>query len=131
MSGVAEQHVPDWILAFSRLQKHIQAALDRGGNTHSVEDVIEGIRNGQFQFWWNQDSVIVTEVVRFPRKQICNFFLAGGSLDELEPLVPVIEEWAQKRGCDGITLVGREGWTRSFLRDRGYNIVHCEMSKEF
>jgi hypothetical protein len=45
-------------------------------------------------------------------------------------MVPVIEAWAKEQGCSAISLVGRKGWTRSFLRDRGYQTIHCEMAKE-
>jgi hypothetical protein len=129
---LAEQHTPDWILEFDRLSGHVQAALDRGGNTHTVQDVAAGLESGQFQMWTGDDSIIITEIVDFPRKRICNYFLAGGRLNELEPMVPVIEEWAkEERGCDGITLIGREGWSKTFLRDMGYTVLHCEMSKEF
>ena len=125
------EHIPDWILEFSRLERHVQAALDHGGNTHTVQDIAAGVATGKYQMWPGPDSIIITEIVDFPRKRICNYFLAGGKLEELKPLVPVIEEWAKERGCDGITLIGRGGWTKSFLRDLGYAVVHCEMSKEF
>jgi hypothetical protein len=126
----ATAHVPDWVLEFTRLEHHIQSALDRSGNTHSVADIARGVDEGTYQFWSGKDAVFITEIIEYPRKKICNAFLAGGDIQELEEMTPVLEAWAKRVGCSRATLVGRKGWTRSFLRDMGYRVVQCEMSKE-
>ena len=124
------EHIPDWILAFARLEHCITDALQYSDNTHAAEDIIAGIIKGEFQFWWNKDSAIVTEIVQFPRKKFCNYFLAGGNMGDLQELVPEIEAWAQKNGCDEICLVGRRGWSRSFLTDAGYKTRWAVLAKE-
>jgi len=120
----------DWMHDLKRLAHHVENALEYSGGTHELLDVVVGVGEGRYQMWPGQDSIIITEIVNFPKKRVCNFFLAGGSLEELEPMVPMIEAWAKEQGCNAISLVGRKGWTRSFLRDRGYTVIHCEMAKE-
>ena len=119
-----------WVTEFKRLETHIQAALDRSGNTHAITDIARGVADGIYQFWPGKDSFFITEVIEFPLKKICNAFLAGGSIQELEEMTPILEEWAKSVGCSRATLVGRKGWTRSFLLDMGYSVTQCEISKE-
>lgn len=129
MSAVA--HIPDWMLEFARLEHHLENALEYSGGTHTVEDVYVGIREGQYQFWSGEDSAIVTEIIYSPQKTTVNYFLAGGTLAELETMSERVERWAREEvQADNITLVGRPGWTRSFLRDGGYETQWTVMSKE-
>jgi hypothetical protein len=109
----------DWE-EFGRLRHHVAAALEYSGGSHSVEDIAEGIRQGHFQFWPALDSIIVTEIIVYPQLKDLHFFLAGGDLDELRLMQPIIESWGKSEGCSRVSLAGRKGWERSFLRDRGY-----------
>ena len=119
----------DW-KEFERLRRHVVAALEYSGGTHNVEDIAEGIRQGHFQFWPAERSVIVTEVIVYPQLKDLHFFLAGGDLDELRLMQPIIESWGKSVGCSRVSLAGRKGWERSFLRDRGYEPKWFVMSKD-
>ena len=105
---------------FERLRHHVAAALEFSGGTHTVEDVAEGVRAGRFQFWPGRDSAVVTEIIVYPQLKDLHFFLDGGDLDELRLMQPLIESWGKEMGCSRVSLAGRRGWERSFLRDRGY-----------
>lgn len=105
---------------FERLRHHVAAALEYSGGTHKVEDIVEGIRAGRFQFWPGRDSAVVTEIIVYPQLKDLHYFLAGGDLDELRLMRPLIEQWGKSIGCSRVSLAGRKGWERTFLKDEGY-----------
>ena len=105
---------------FERLRHHVAAALEYSGGTHKIEDIAEGIRRGQFQLWPGKDSAVVTEIIVYPQLKDLHYFLAGGDLDELRLMRPLIEQWGKSIGCSRVSLAGRKGWERTFLKDEGY-----------
>ena len=105
---------------FERLRHHMAAALEYSGGTHKVEDIAEGIRRGQFQLWPGKNSVVVTEIIVYPQLKDLHYFLAGGDLDELRLMRPIIESWGKEIGCSRVSLAGRKGWERTFLKGEGY-----------
>ena len=105
---------------FKRLRHHVAAALEYSGGTHKVEDIAEGIRQGQFQLWPGKNSVVVTEIIVYPQLKDLHYFLAGGDLDELRLMRPIIESWGKEIGCSRVSLAGRKGWERTFLKGEGY-----------
>jgi hypothetical protein len=115
---------------FERLRHHVVAALEYSGGSHAVEDIADGIRRGRFQLWPGADSVIVTEIIVYPQLKDLHFFLAGGDLDELRLMQPLIESWGKDMGCSRVSLAGRRGWERTFLRDRGYEPKWFVMCKD-
>jgi hypothetical protein len=98
----------------------LEAALVYSGGTHTADDVIEMCEAGRLQHWLGPSSVIVTEILHYPQHSVCNVFLAGGNLAEIEAMTPGIEEWARAQGCARMAFTGRKGWERTFLADRGY-----------
>jgi hypothetical protein len=124
------EEVPAWLHEFKRCEQWIAAALKYDGDTHGLEDVLLLVASGECQLWPGQRSAIVTEVVRHPRKTVLHFWLAGGDLQELEAMTVDIERWAREQGCSRVTLAGRRGWERTFLRDRGYSPQWAVMAKE-
>ena len=103
-----------------RLRHHVEAALEYSGGTHGIEDIAEGLKTGRFQLWPGDNSVIVTEIIVYPRLKNLHFFLAGGDLDELRLMQPLVESWGKNMGCTRVSLAGRKGWERTFLKDEGY-----------
>ena len=103
-----------------RLRHHVEAALEYSGGTHGIEDIAEGLKSGRFQLWPADDSVVVTEIIVYPRLKNLHFFLAGGDLDELRLMRPIIESWGKEIGCSRVSLAGRKGWERTFLKGEGY-----------
>jgi hypothetical protein len=113
-----------------RLRHHVEAALEYSGGTHGIEDIAEGIKTGRFQLWPADNSVIVTEIIVYPRLKNLHFFLAGGDLDEIQLMQPLVESWGKSMGCTRVSLAGRKGWEKTFLKDRGYKPKWFVLSKD-
>ena len=121
---------PDWLREFIRTQKHIEAALEYNAGTHDLSDVLHAIAIGEMQLWAGEDSVIISQVVVYPRKKVLHLPFVGGNLAELERMEPTIQEFARFLKCDLITSAGRKGWERSFLKELGYKPVYNVMAME-
>jgi hypothetical protein len=120
----------DLFSELSRCRKYIEDALEYGGDTHTFDDVAAGVLSGRYQLFPNANSAIVTEIVVYPQLKNLHFFLAGGNLDELQKMTPVIEDWGRSMGCTKVSLSGRKGWSRTFLKDSGYTPKWYVLSKE-
>jgi hypothetical protein len=92
--------------------ERLEKALKLGGNTHTVEDVVEAIKTGGMQCWWNDRAMVVTEVVQYPRGRALNVFLAAGWLEDVMSLQPQIEDFGRNQGCQSMHMRGRKGWRR-------------------
>lgn len=109
-------------LDVARYRPQIEAALVYADATHAYDDVARMIAAGELQLWPGPASCIVTELVRHPRKTLCNIFLAGGNLRELRAMAPILYDWARAQGAEYMTFTGRPGWVRTFLtRDDGWS----------
>jgi len=118
-------------LNIEHYRSHIEAALKYGGDTHSFEDVVEMIEANDAQLWTGPDSVMVTQVVVYPRRKILMVWVAGGHLAELEAMAPAVEAWAKSEGCTGAMMLGRPGWERTFLARTGWKRTAVLMEKQW
>ena len=105
------------LVHFERLTPYIEEALEYADGTHTLDDVRQGIESGHLQLWPCPTSCIITQINIFPHQKELHFFLAGGNLDELRPVYPIIEEWGRSIGCTRATFIGRKGWERVFMRE--------------
>ena len=101
----------DWELEFDRLDKHIIRAL-KHQDMYNLSDIKEKIRLGMFHLWPGKDSVMITEIVEFPRVKVLNILFLGGKFEELQSMLPSIEQFAKHFGCKRIFGGGRKGWLR-------------------
>jgi hypothetical protein len=108
----------------------IEAALEYSGGTHTFGDVVAALVSGEMQLWATDSAAVVTELQMFPQYRSCNFFLAGGDMNQLAHFQRVIGEWAKAQGCQRLTITGRRGWERTFLKDEGYLPKWTTFSKE-
>lgn len=92
--------------------KRFEKALKQAGNTHAIPDVIQRINEHKAVCWTNGDSIVVTEVLVFPRLRACNYWIVCGDLFECAELQPSIDAWARGEGCTVATATGRMGWLR-------------------
>lgn len=92
--------------------ERLQKALDLGGNTHTVQDVVDGIKSGAMQCIWNDRAIVVTEVITYPRSKALNVFLAAGWLEDVMALQPKVEAFGREQGCSTMHMRGRKGWRR-------------------
>ena len=113
-----------------RLRHHVEAALEYSGGTHEFEDVVQMVEDHRLQLWPAKDSVVLTEIIVYPQLKNLHDFLAGGDLDELSRMRPLIESWGKSIGCTRVTLAGRRGWAKTFLKDEGYSPQWTVLAKD-
>lgn len=113
-----------------RARKFLEPALEYAGGTHTYADVVRDLDTGKAQLWDTDRAALVTEILRFPQAKACHVFLAGGDLAEIERIRPILEAWAKQQGCTRMSLAGRPGWTKTFLREAGYSPAWTVMHKE-
>ena len=94
------------------LQRRLKKALAVGGNTHDPQDIAALVQEGKMQAWVNGDSLVITEVMHYPRVSVVNIVLAVGKLSEVMSLQPVIEDFARAQKCVALRMEGRKGWER-------------------
>ena len=94
------------------LQRRLKKALAVGGNTHAPDDIAAAVERGEMQAWVNNDSLVITEVVHYPRVSVVNIVIAVGKLSEVMALQPAIEEFAREHKCHALRMEGRKGWER-------------------
>ncbi len=123
----------------------LEAACARGRGRANAADILRLCADGYCQLWLGQEvtecpgcegvpqygcgicsgrgrvlkilAVAVTEVVDFPKKRVCRFFLiAGSGIRRIRGLLATMERWARLSGCDSFMCEGRIGWER-FLPD--------------
>ncbi len=117
---------PEWL----RCKGWIEAALHRGGDTLTIEDVEERLASGQYVFWPALDSAMVTQVCKGRLENELNILLAGGRMGTLEAMLPSVEKFGRDMGCSLITVLGRKGWERSFVTQRaGYKTIAVLLGK--
>lgn len=114
---------------FVRCIPWLQAALDAGGNTHTIEDLFRSISVGRMQFWPAPRGCAVTEIVVYPRRKTLHIFLAGGEMDQIVDMDGSAAEFARANGCDGMSICGRRGWVR-VLKDNGWKETMTTLVKE-
>jgi hypothetical protein len=122
--------VIDAFAELNRCRRWIEDALEYAGGTHTFNDIAAAVLSDRFQIWPSNNAVVVTEIVVYPQLKDLHFFLAGGNLDELKAMRPIIEAWGKEVGCTRVSLAGRKGWERTFLKDEGYRPNWFVLSKE-
>lgn len=118
------------MISLDEARPFLQKALDLGGNTHTLEDVRQGIAEGRLQYWPGVNSAIITEIIEYPQARALHFFLAGGNLAEIEAMYPAVEAWGRDQGCTVASTSGRPGWERTFLKREGWKPRTVVMTKE-
>jgi len=112
-----------------RCRPWIEAALDRGGNTHLFEDIVSAVKAGTMQFWPAEDACAITEIVAYPRKKALHIFLAGGNMDTIVEMNDSAELFAKFNECSHMSIAGRKGWQK-ILEPKGYKPVLTSLGKD-
>jgi hypothetical protein len=99
-------------LSDTEKRARLERALEYGGGTHSVADVVQLIRDGKAQFWSYGDGCIVTEIHDFPRLKAVHYWCIFGTLPDCLAIEHDINPWAVEQGCTVATAAGRKGWGR-------------------
>jgi len=123
--------LPKWVEEFKRCEKWISDALEYSHGTHNLEDLLHDVANGNLSLWAGEDCALIMQITQYPRAKMAHCFLAGGNIEGIAAIEVGITAWAKGLGCNGITLMGRPGWARSFLSKIGYDCRQVNMVKEF
>ena len=76
----------------------IESALEYGDQTHTFDDIVEGVLKGEYQFWEAPLGCAITEIVVFPRKKVLHIFLYAGELQQVLDMEESAKIWA-KENC--------------------------------
>lgn len=106
----------DWSVVAPKLEK----ALEYGGGTHTLDDVLAAVERGHMQIWPGKHSVLITELHQYPQMKAVRVFAGAGDLGELLEMEKAVAEWGKAEGCKRIEGYGRLGWQRA-LRAKGYD----------
>lgn len=87
----------------------LESALRRGGRTHTISDIADGLAHGRFQAIWNDDAMVITEILQAPRRRWLSVNWAGGTLDGVARLQPDLAAVARRAQCDSVRAVVRPG----------------------
>tara|TARA_R110000868_G_scaffold282572_3_gene542864 strand:- start:725 stop:1084 length:360 start_codon:yes stop_codon:yes gene_type:complete len=93
-----------------QLLTKLKKAIRLAGDTHTLEDVVDAIKAGKMQAFWNDDAIVVTQVCKTPRLVFVNIFLVAGAMDGVLSLVPQVREWAEKNGYTRVRACVRPGF---------------------
>lgn len=107
----------------------IAAALEYSRGTHTVDDVVDGIKAGRLQLWPSDAGCLVTEFVEYPRKRVLNVFLGAGDMARLKDMHDSVLAFAKANGCGAVTISGRPGWARVW-KSAGFEPTHMTLEKE-
>lgn len=97
----------------------MKKALRRGGDTHTLEDIVEAVKKGEMQAFFNDRAIIVTEIAVTPRKRFLSVMLTAGVLDGVLALLPEVEAWAATQGVHHAKVAVRPGYEK-ILKARGW-----------
>jgi len=111
-----------------RLRPQIEAALEYADGTHNFDDVVVMVMQGKLRMWAMPNSVMLTEIVDFPRERHYHMFLGGGDLEEILAMHPQVEKAALDAGCVKLSVTGRRGWVKALL-PHGWEEKHTTVHK--
>ena len=106
--------------------RRIEKALRHGGETHTWDDVRQGLIDGEFQIFWNDGGVAITEIINHPRKRVLHCFVVAGEMDSVVALQGELVHFAREHYCDSLSAIGRFGWERIARKAgwRGWKKTH-------
>jgi len=113
-----------------RCREWIESALNKGGDTHSFVDIVDGVLKGTMQLWAGEKGCAITEIVVYPNKKVLHVFLAGGKLEQITDMQDDAIKWGKTQGCEGMSLSGRPGWKKA-LKPTGWKQQLITLVKEF
>lgn len=95
------------------LSELFDRALHKGGDTHSRQDVAEGVASGRYQYFGDDSCALVTEIVEYPNGRRLHIFLAAGDYSRIvETWIPKLRDFAADNGCASITTTARHGFLK-------------------
>ena len=91
-------------------RRRLARALEVGGNAYGPEDIAAAVGEGRMQSWVRNESLIVTELLQYPKASAVNIVIAVGALDDVMALQPDIEAFGREHAARVMRMEGRKGW---------------------
>lgn len=107
----------------------ISRALKRGGDTHTLQDVLNGLLEGKYQLFENDDGVCVTEVIDAPNSRYLHCWVVAGRLPGVMQLHEAVERHALTNSCKFMSTAARPGW-KTVLPQYGWKPAQIIFVKE-
>jgi hypothetical protein len=107
----------------------LEQALEHGGGTFALHDIVQGLEEGRFQLFWNNGGMAVTEVIQCPQKRYLNIFLAAGEMKAVLKLHKKVEKFAREMECNFMQASARKGWEK-FNPEYGWKTTHTVYQRE-
>lgn len=113
---------------WTRCAPWIEAALEQGGGTHTVDDVKAAVCAREARFWAGRNAALVTRREDYPRFSVLMLWLGAGDLAELcDELRPMAEAYARDTGCRKVWIAGRPGWARAVGYEPAFAVCEREL----
>jgi hypothetical protein len=120
------------------IEERIEEACLTSRGKEKAFDIRRSAHHGEKQIWvvWDEKTkdalaAVVTELVIYPRKKVCHIQICiGEERERWQHHIRIIENWAREKGCRGMSLVARPGWSR-VLKQFGYDTTHHLVEKDF
>lgn len=96
----------------------IERALKESQGDYTSTDIYLALRERDMQLWvWVEKdqitSVLVTQILSYPEKNVCLLFLGAGDGIEYWKDDETVFSWARDNNCQEAEIVGRKGWGRA------------------
>ena len=108
--------------------KRIEKALDRDG-THAWSDMVELLKAGKCQMFWNDHGAWITEIIQFPRAKHLHCWVVAGELPGVMDIQKQVEKYSKAMNCNRITATARTGW-KHVAREYGWKESAMSIVKE-
>lgn len=95
-----------------RFQTQIEAALDYAGSTHTFNDVVRAVAQGEMLAYFFEDACVIAEIQEYPRMRVFHCFIGCGELRALMATLPTMQTVAEAYQCTQMSFSGRPGWER-------------------
>jgi hypothetical protein len=100
-------------------EQQLHEALERMGNTHSLQDILAEINAGTMQSFVEGETWAVTRVIQFPQRKVLEIIWVIGDMPDAVKLHDVVMAYAAEQGCDLIRTFARDGW-QQWAKKRGW-----------
>lgn len=103
-----------WPQVLHYVERYLEKSKEHRWN---ADDLLRCVLDRDMQLWLvtsnNQlETVVLTEIINYPRVRECNVFMVSGNMTTLEQWREVVEkvvEWAAESGCHYVSSMARRG----------------------
>lgn len=98
--------------------RELERVLEDMGGFYNIHDILERISDGRMQSFALNNSWVITEVQKYPRRKVLDVSIVVGDMEDFEPLYEQVLKFASEINASLIRGFGRRGWGKK-LAARG------------